>query len=271
MNWSTIGENFIAGVGVAIAVALLAWLVTDRYAARRERLQALRDRDLAAAAELYRVHGQFFAAWKVWDMHMGEERLPIDENGRVELARAAADAEGAYESLVIRIALEHHLGPDDEIALWCLRIGLKQLRYAIRSNIRLQWWRTGSEGSHPGDHVGFRAYQAFKSLLPLVADILITPDKKRHAKRRRIATRKQRTISRKVEARDTLRDITGDGTKYKEDARFALRFMYERGKQPPGDRMSGDNREWVVLAEGLDDLGNNGDPIIGSGGISSML
>ena len=67
-------SNFVAGVGIAVVVALLAWLVTDRYAAARQAQAARQARNLAAAEELYTVYGHFFAAWKGRGEHLQTER-----------------------------------------------------------------------------------------------------------------------------------------------------------------------------------------------------
>ena len=56
--WPGIAAQVIAGSIIALVVAVL---VTNRYAAKRAKAQAHRERDMAAAAEFYRTHGAFFA------------------------------------------------------------------------------------------------------------------------------------------------------------------------------------------------------------------
>jgi hypothetical protein len=59
--WPGIAAQVIAGSIIALVVAVLAVLVTNRYAAKRAEARAHRERDMAAAAEFYRTHGAFFA------------------------------------------------------------------------------------------------------------------------------------------------------------------------------------------------------------------
>ncbi len=98
-------------------------------------------------------------------------RQPGDEQVAGLLADAAA-AEGGYESLMVRIALEHDLTRDEQAAAWCLRFAFKQLRYAVRENRPLQWWRSDFR-NEPQVSSGYREYLAFKSLVPRVARILV--------------------------------------------------------------------------------------------------
>ena len=76
-----------------------------------------------------------------------------------------AKAEGALESFLVTLVVEHHLEPPDLKALWCFRTGYKQLRYSVREDRPLRSWRTSEEG--------FRQYQAFKGLATYVAALLV--------------------------------------------------------------------------------------------------
>ena len=119
------------------------------------------------------MYGHFFAAWKAWE-HF--KRMDGDDahgsshvDGRRALLTLASEAEGAYESLIIRISLEKSLTDNDRRAMWALRFALKQLRYAIRNDQLLDWWR--SDGPPASARAaGFRDYQAFKSLVLRVGE-----------------------------------------------------------------------------------------------------
>lgn len=175
MEWGKVAGDILAGCTVAVFVALIAWLVTDRFAQRRESSRAQHDRNLAAAEELYAVYGQFFAAWKAWEFVRGRRR---DEKGtltpetRRELLEKAAEAEGRYESLIVRVAVEHRLSVTDRAALWSLRFALKELRKAIREDVPLGWWRT-DDPTFPESHLGALKYLAFKDLTARVATIFV--------------------------------------------------------------------------------------------------
>jgi hypothetical protein len=83
--WGTVGASALAGTAVAVVAAFLAWLVTDLYAAARERARARQDRDLAAAADLYQILGKFFATWKAWEFHSLGGTHPVNEQRHSEL------------------------------------------------------------------------------------------------------------------------------------------------------------------------------------------
>ena len=241
--WATVGAEALAGVAVAVAVATLAVLATDRYAARRERMVAARERDLVAAEDFYKVHGQFFAAWKTWEYHSEwgparKARRPPSEERRSQLVADAAAAEGGYESLIVRIALEHDLERRQEVALWCLRSAFKELRYAIRDERRLTWWRTDNP-ENATTRNGYREYMAFKTLIYEVAQILITDTAWASRPRQR-----DRAAS--------LKRITGNGEEFMEDREFLERRAAQKQSYiADGLRMS-KNWEWVLLTEDLE-------------------
>ncbi len=233
--WATL-SNLLAGVGVAVVVAFLAWLVTDRYAAARQAQAARQARNLAAAEELYTVYGQFFAAWKAWEHFKRMDGDDADGSSHVEGRRAlltlASEAEGAYESLIIRISLERSLTDNDRRAMWALRFALKQLRYAIRNDQLLDWWR--SDGPPASARAaGFRDYQAFKSLVLRVASILV--DRKRSA-----------TPPSSAEQARSLALITGTGFELTGTMRG---YRHLRDTSRLGGRRAPD---WVVIAILLD-------------------
>lgn len=178
MNWDEVVGNVLAGCVVAAFVAVIAWLGTERFAHRRETARARHDRDLAAAEVLYDVYGQFFATWKAWEFMRGRRTASQDgvpKESRQELLAQAAQCEGRYESLIVRVALEHSLSPDDRTALWSMRFALKELRHAIREDVPLGWWRT-DDPANADRHAGSRRYAAFKHVASRVASIMVDAD-----------------------------------------------------------------------------------------------
>lgn len=234
--WPGIAAQVIAGSIIALVVATLAVLVTNRYAARRAEAQAHRERDMAAAAEFYRTHGAFFAVWKAWEFHSLPERdgsgpVPPTQQRRAELIEKAAIVEGAYESLIVRIALEHDLHADEAAALWSLRFAFKQLRRSMRAGTVLAWWRDGN----PAD-LGNREYRAFKALVAMVANILTGSNRKPPP----------------AEPRDraaVLSEITGTGTAFTDDARFVDLITIEQERRSNPQETSRTGWEWLVIAE----------------------
>jgi hypothetical protein len=219
----TILANAVSGLIVAFVVAIIGVVIARWYTERREAAQARRERDLAAAAELYRVYGQFFATLKVWNAHLrtrtssNPQVTPLvfpDPPRRSELLGAAAAAEGGFEALLIRITLEHDVGRDQRAALWCLRTAYKQLRRAIRYGQPLLWWRSDIHGNGL-DHDGYRAYQAFKMLTSLVADELLTG----------LGAPALPAIESRLEA---LRQVTGPGHEFTGDERIKSAIRREQ-------------------------------------------
>jgi len=239
--WETFAAEALAGIAVAIAAVFLAWRFTHRYAAKRETERARRERDFAAAADLYHVLGKFFTAWKVWDFH---SRLPgkgASPERLSELVAEAAVAEGGCESFITRVVLEHDLSRDQKEALWCLRFALKELRRAIRDGIPLTWWR--SENIHGDEDEGFREYQAFKELIPIVVQILTEPTGRSTWRGRRS------TQPSEGDRGAALKEVTGDGDVFPGTSRFAALETEERAK---GTDVGGQKPErWVLLAEQL--------------------
>src|SRR4051794_27917924 len=103
MDTNQVVGDVVAGCVVATFVGLFAWVVTGRLARNYEARKARRDRDLAAAEELYEVYGQFFATWKAWEYMRGRKprsRGSVGAEARADLLAQAARCEGLYESLL---------------------------------------------------------------------------------------------------------------------------------------------------------------------------
>jgi len=72
----TIIANAVSGLIVALVAALIGIGIAKWFTARQELTRARQQRNLAAAEELYRIYGEFFAAWKVWNAHMRSKEPP---------------------------------------------------------------------------------------------------------------------------------------------------------------------------------------------------
>jgi hypothetical protein len=192
----TVFPQTASGIVVAGAAAVAALLISRYYGERRARYE----RNLAAAEDLYRAYGQMFAAWKVWDFYARKPpspRLSPDDPRLGEVIELAAKAEAAYESLLVRIAVEQELNRDQRAALWCLREAIKELRYAIRDRKPLAWWRADI---YPSE--GYERYRTFKRLTTLIAAILVEQNSAR--------TASPSTVQRVK----TLESVTSDGAEF---------------------------------------------------------
>jgi hypothetical protein len=223
--WDSLGSNFLAnlfaGIFIAGMAALIAVKVTDRYTARLDDQRARHQRNLAAAEELYRVYGLFFAAWKSWEYHSRQsvkrDPPPASEDRQNQLISEAASAEGTYEAFVIRVSLEQELNVWDRAAMCCLRTALKQLRYAMRDTQPLTWWRSAKAPE----------YEAFKKLMPRVAGILVDAKGSNSPPTRDARTR-------------AVAEITGNA-----EAFFRYPEFSSADSSPSG---SGPLPDWVVIA-----------------------
>lgn len=220
--WTTVAAQALSGTIVAAVAAGFAVLITTRYAARRADEQARRERALAVAAEFSRLHGEFFATWKAWELHSRHLAFPATDERRAELVEKAASVEGGFESLLVRVASERVLRTSEAAALWSLRFGFKQLRRAIRAGEPLEWWRN--------EHGGNREYRAFKTLVTIVATMLADHERPRPGADR---------------ARKALLEITGRGDT----------FLAEAGMRAGGDQEPWHGSVWFAVAERLRDGG----------------
>jgi hypothetical protein len=124
--------------------------------------------DLAAVETFYRLYGEFFAAWKLWDSH---KRKGVRGKGEAhelqwELLEQVERAEGGYEALLVKLASERVLDDTDRVLLGCFREGSQMLREKIRKSQALEWWAT-DEPERESD--GFKQYRAYKALAECIA------------------------------------------------------------------------------------------------------
>ncbi|WP_431683333.1 hypothetical protein [Kitasatospora sp. KL5] len=236
----TFGETVWANVIGAAVAALLGLAIALLFTRRLERAQRQRDRDLATAADLYRVYGEFFAAWKAWDeLLRGADptaaatgQCPPDGQHRLQVLNLAAQAEGGMEALLVRLTQERSLNQRELATLWCLRQAVKQLRYAIRDDKWLVWWRAAEPHPKTGT-LGHRKYQAFKALNAQVAGMLVD-----HGRRQR--PRGSRGVT-------ALQHVTGPGNAFKK--RFEDVLLRETQAQPAPTNER--DLAWLVVTECL--------------------
>lgn len=149
-------------LGVSSVTVAFGWLVGQRLTLRWNLRQKQRELDLSTAHDFHELYGEFFAIWKLWNYSL----TPEDgcTMSRSELLVRACAAEGAVESLFVRLAAGRDLSPSDIITLGRFRQGYQTMRETIRDNIRLAW-----------DHPSHPEYFAFKQLATAVA-LLVTSE-----------------------------------------------------------------------------------------------
>jgi hypothetical protein len=147
-------------LGVSVTTVALGWFVGQRLTVRYNLRQKQREYDLATAQEFHRLYGEFFKIWKLWNYSLKDASLTLTRSDL--LARACA-AEGAMESIFVRLAATRDLKPQDRASLGRFRQAFQSIREAIRDNEGIQW----SYASHP-------KYLAFKRLATEVALLIVS-------------------------------------------------------------------------------------------------
>jgi hypothetical protein len=154
---------------VSVVTLGLTWFVGQRLSTYWAIKQKRRELELAAVSEFYKLYGEFFAVWKLWNEICieGSSTKQIksfeEDSARWELLQRASSAEGVLESLFVKLASEKKLATNDIEILGRFRQAYKNLRKSISVNRKLDWMRS----EHPG-------YLSFKRLAYLVANIILS-------------------------------------------------------------------------------------------------
>lgn len=154
----------IPNLVIALITLFLGWFVGSKISSQWALIQRRKELDLETAQAFYKLYGEFFALWKLWNYFIrdvGTEALR--EASRWELLNRACTAESGVESLLVRLASERKLSSDDLELLGKFRQAYQQLRGAIKNNEPLKWdW-----SNHPD-------YLAFKNLGAKVAFLILS-------------------------------------------------------------------------------------------------
>ncbi len=156
------GGKLTAIISAIVAPVLtlgLAWLVGHSLTARWDTVKKQTELDLAAMEQFYRIYGEFFAVWKLWD-----DAIQQDRGKRNELFERIATAEAQLEALIVRISCQRALTEDQIHVTGAFRQAYQTLRKCMK------------HGQSLGDH-GWNAsnappYAAFKGLAASVAVML---------------------------------------------------------------------------------------------------
>lgn len=152
-------------IGPVVAL-LLAWAVGNRLSANWVTRQKRRDDAREAANQFYRLYGEFFAVWKLWNYSLKHPDDAEKSTRRWELLNRAASAEAGVEAFLVKLSAERELATGDVEVLGKFRQGFQALRQVIRDGKPLDW----SSADHP-------EYAAFKRLASHAARLVSTVDK----------------------------------------------------------------------------------------------
>jgi hypothetical protein len=154
---------------VSLVTLGIGWLVGQRLSIYWAIRQKRRELELAAVSEFYKLYGDFFAVWKLWNefytqgSSINQSKPFEDDSIHWKLLQRASNAEGALESLFVKLASEKQLAKIDIEILGKFRQAYQNLREAISANQMLDW-----SGSHHPE------YLTFKRLGYLVANIILS-------------------------------------------------------------------------------------------------
>lgn len=170
--WDEVVKALITFVGVAVLGGAAATLFA-RYRHRREL-------DTLAAGRFYDVYGTWFSTWKQWSALIDSEQKERAEQGLARvppvedrpaaflkdpekaealhksLLQTAANCEGQFEALLVKVALERRLTASELMRLGRFREGYQRLRECIEDKVDLPF------SIQKGDEER-SAYAAFKS------------------------------------------------------------------------------------------------------------
>jgi hypothetical protein len=159
----------VLAFGVAAASLLVGSSLGQRLTARWDDRKKRRELELAALSEFYRLYGDFFAVWKAWETYKprpGRTFIRPEAGTAWQLLERACAVEGGFESLLVKVALEHDLCDAQIVKLARFRQGHQSLREAIREDRRLDW------RAQPGLGDASDKYSAFKLLATSFAALL---------------------------------------------------------------------------------------------------
>jgi hypothetical protein len=153
IGWDDIGRGVLGFAFVAVlgGAAGLVWgLIRHR-----------RELDLAALADFRQAYGRWFAIWKSWEAAIsaapGRDPAQADRDIRNGLIRQAADIEGVFEALLVKIATERRLNQGEIRRMARFRESYQELRNSMKADKKLPF-----RVQYDPEHV--KAYLAFKVL-----------------------------------------------------------------------------------------------------------
>lgn len=152
------------------ATLALAALAGQPLAAYWSVRQKRREFTISAANEFYRLYGEFFAVWKLWQYVAKHEADAVADPKATHwaLLQRAAAAEAGVESLLVKLAAERQMSPEEMEVAGRYRQAFQTLRQVIRRKQRLDWYSS----EHP-------QYVAFKTLACHVASLIETLDRRK--------------------------------------------------------------------------------------------
>jgi hypothetical protein len=150
----------ISSIASPFIVVALGWLVGVRISTRWAIRQKNKEINLVARNDFYRLYGEFFAVWKLWNHYKSkaQEVSPGQEANRWrwDLLNRACAAEAGIEALLLRLVGERKLDNAEVSALGKFRQAYQTLRQKMGDDETLSWSYSG----HP-EYLSFKRHACF--------------------------------------------------------------------------------------------------------------
>lgn len=154
-------------LAVPFLIAFLTAVVGNWLVARWNRRQKFLESAQTRADDFFRIYGNFFATWKIWDFALKNKEKYDSEALRI--FESACSAEGQMESFLVKLCVEVKLNETEIDSLGRFRQGYQTLRQRIRDEKPLAW----NSSKHP-------EYVSFKILSTDVAQLVsLTRDRRK--------------------------------------------------------------------------------------------
>lgn len=159
-----LAEKIMIAMIAPVLTIMLAWMVGQRMSAAWGEKQKRRELELALAESFYSSYGEFCALWKEWNWycdHFRDAPTDVFSSRQLALLERACRAEGAMEAVLLKIAAERTLTPDERVDLGNLRQAFQVLRERIQEATRISYGSSEHED-----------YLEFKRLATFIGNLL---------------------------------------------------------------------------------------------------
>lgn len=137
---------------VAILTLSLGWFFGQRLTHYWSIRQKKRELELAIVSDIYKLYGEFFSVWKLWNYYLTDiKQNNFPKETRWELLKRATTAEAGMEAVFVRLSSERNLNEEEIRCLSKFRQAYQRLREVIKENKKLDWYHS----NHP-EYVAFK-------------------------------------------------------------------------------------------------------------------
>ncbi|MBO9150813.1 hypothetical protein ACFOTA_01225 [Chitinophaga sp. GCM10012297] len=144
--------KFSLNLILATVTLTIGWFVGQRLTHHWAIRQKRKEQELSTLADLYKLYGEFFSIWKLWNFHLEDTHNHIpNQEIRWELLKRASSAEAGVEAIFVRFASEKSLTEEEISCLGKFRQAYQSMRESITHNKKLNWYKS--------DHLEYKAFK----------------------------------------------------------------------------------------------------------------